>query len=227
MVPDARRREVLLATGVVVATTAGCTIRRIEDTERAQGATTRAGGDAGGTDGAEDGGDDGGGAGGTGTTGSEADGNDADTGVDGGTYGFLVRNEISVEDLDPYPPIDGRPPAEISLTVEARPEDEEAASVIFDREFEMPPESTRRFEEAFTASRDETAYVISLSLGEFERYDEFEHSAEYHSAGYRFTTGGFGVPEDSTFLVTIRDIREAPDSFEARMTMTNPDNWDE
>ena len=66
----------------------------------------------------------------------------------GRTYAFEVENEIEASALEAYPPIDGTPPAVITLIVEAnRPDGTE--ETIFEETFDLQPASSRRFESAF------------------------------------------------------------------------------
>jgi len=139
----------------------------------------------------------------------------------GRTYAFEVENEIEASALEAYPPIDGTPPAVVTLIVEANRPDG-AEETIFEQEFDLPPASSRRFEDAFETRADGTSYIVTTKLGEFQRYEAFGHDAEFHSAGHRFTPGGYGQPSGSTLEVTVTETEPKGQYFKPHIQLHVP-----
>lgn len=137
------------------------------------------------------------------------------------TYSFELRNEIASKELEAYPPIDGTPPAALTVTVEANLPDGSEETIV-NESFEVPPGETRTLADAFTTKTDGTSYIVSVSLGKFQRYEEFGHAAENHSAGHRFTPGGYGQPTGSTFVATVTETEPKGQYFQAKVTLTVP-----
>lgn len=137
----------------------------------------------------------------------------------GETYSIEVRNDITSADIEamPYLVDDDRTPENGSgvVTTHLSPDEparirvEAARSVmgqedpvLFERDLELPPETSRTFEDAFTTEPGGDTYVLIATL---ERFLEYEGAGPTYVRQYRFRPGEFNTPEDDTFLVRAYD----------------------
>jgi hypothetical protein len=210
---------------------AGCSFEQNANPESGgdgQGQNAAPGGDGGG-DGSGDGGagsgDSGdGGAGdadgGDGDSESPGDGTDGSPGGDGSsdftvtstegpptvtpgtTYSFVVENRMGPGDLRPVPNLPAETPATITIDVDAKYDDGEGD--VFERTIELPQGETRPVEDAFTTEPDGPSYTIRTKLAEFE--GDYMIVYDRHSAGHRFTPGGFGTPSTDRLEVVVTDV---------------------
>lgn len=91
---------------------------------------------------------------------------------------------------------------------------------------DLEPGSSRRLDEAFTTETDGTSYIVTVKLGEFQRYEAFGHDPEVHSAGHRFTPGGSGDPTGDTFDVTVVETEPEGQYFKPKISLSVPQEQD-
>ncbi|MEF8775957.1 MAG: hypothetical protein V5A43_05585 [Haloarculaceae archaeon] len=134
------------------------------------------------------------------------------------TFTFEIENRIEEQDLESYSPIEGTPPAVVTVIVEATAPDG-TETMLVDETIDLPPSSDRTIPNAFTTTADGTKYRVTVKLGEFQRYESFGHDPEFHSDGRRFTPGGTGHPAGTTFLVTIVETEPKGQYFKPKISL--------
>jgi len=208
MVPRLTRRGLLQATGAAVATgLAGCELRHEPKTETTQ--TTAAGRDrttpsygaVGPNANETDNGTGNGADGGTATTPTK-------TVTPGRTFSFEVDNVMAPEELERAPGVEAGTPAVVTIDVEENWSDG-TEKTLFETQFELPPETSRTFEDAFTTKRNGPSYIVRAIM---EQYPNGEPSnAGNRSDARRFTPGSFNDPGGTTFRIRIADFRDDED----------------
>ncbi len=132
------------------------------------------------------------------------------------SYSVRFENRINEDELEGYPPIDGTPPAELTIIVETDPPDGPETDIL-EESLQLDAGETRTLADVFSPEGDGTSYVVRVKLGEFDRYDSFGHDPANHSDAYRFTPGEEGEPSSDTFVITVRDTEPETDFFAARV----------
>lgn len=201
MVPSPSRRTLLRTTGLALtAGLAGCELRHRSDDASGDGSGDGAAGDGPDDDGSSGNSD--------GSTGDGTSGDGGQSTVEpGSSYDIVVENRISGDDLEPVEDLASDTPATLTVDVDANYSDRDD-EVLFEETFDLAPEQTRTFEDAFETDPEGPEYVVGAELEPFREADTGPTSKMSLTAAHRFNPAGFQAPKSATFYVLVMDGEE-------------------
>jgi hypothetical protein len=205
MVPQHTRRALLSGTGLaVIVGLAGCRFERVTDEPGGDEQRNPGDGNSGsggpGTDTGSDGDSSAGGGGSSdGAAGGGSDGDGPSTVEPGSSYTFELENRITAEDLELSDEVPNDTGATVTVDVEAHYDDRE--DTAFEETLELAPGESKTIEDAFATEPDGPEYVIRTVLEKYPHEDQLNQRT--HTAGHRFTPGGFGGPTGTTIELSV------------------------
>ena len=132
------------------------------------------------------------------------------TTVTGRTYDITVQNALRPDEMKSDHNYDSLVPAKFEIAAYRNP-DEGEDTILFEKNPEIPPDSTQTYEDAFSTEPDGTQYVLKATLTNLQK-GAIPSRLDFEKY-YRFTPGGFQWPSGDTLSVTVQNAPDQPEGF--------------